>query len=419
MSESTGSGYDPLAASLNGLPVFDVVSALLQNGEREGVHLLRLSEQVAVLETKNQRSILVFRLPLPGAEIPELLEEILERNSRYGTEVIFVGGPPSQGAVIESALPKLLMNPLLVFHLADGGAIARFPGGGSKSGGRLSSLSQVRRLSANEREELKRKGEHDKQSRAVDQKERARFLRRMQGRQPRATYALLGAIVVMFLLQSLWQPSPRYMDELYVRMGALEASLIEQGQWFRMVSVGFLHGGLVHLAMNGFVLFVLGTQMEKVLGSARFLILYTVALLGASFASMQFGSGFSVGASGAIWGLLGGQVSLAYRRPPLLPRSMAESIRPLVKQNILLNLGLSLLPFIDAAAHLGGGIVGLGVLASGVLYPRMSEDATQKEQEDSPQVSFWLGVVAIGCVCLLALGVAQALLWGRPWEMQR
>jgi rhomboid protease GluP len=220
----------------------------------------------------------------------------------------------------------------------------------------------------------------------------------------------------MFLLQNYWQDHAGSSQELFIRMGALAGVLVERGDWWRMISVGFLHGGVMHVGMNGFVLYLLGGQMERVLGSGRFLILYTLALVGGSFASMQFGGGLSVGASGAIWGLLGGQVSLAYRRPALLPKSMAEGLRPLVKQNIILNLGISLLPFIDAAAHLGGGITGAAVLWFGLLYPKSEDQTEANAATESPETPVWLNVLAVACAFLLFYGVVTALRMGRPWE---
>jgi rhomboid protease GluP len=196
--------------------------------------------------------------------------------------------------------------------------------------------------------------------------------------------------------------------------------MVLDGEWWRMISAGFLHGNLMHVGVNSFVLYLLGGQTERVLGSSRFLVLYTAALIGGSFASLNFGHGFSVGASGAVWGLLGAQVALAYGRPPVLPQSIAEAMKPLAKQNVLINVGISFLPGIDAAAHFGGGITGAAVLASGILYRsskragQAGEPPTSLTMRGEPR---WTRYLATACVLLLAGGLAAGLTTWKPWAL--
>ena len=247
---------------------------------------------------------------------------------------------------------------------------------------------------------------------------RSEFFKGLEARTPVVTFGLLASIGLMFLLQSLWAPpaGDTTQENLFtIAMGALYAPLVEQGQWWRMISAGFLHGGLMHVGMNGFVLYLLGGQVERVLGGPRFLVLYTVSLLGGSLASTLFGAGFSVGASGAIWGLLGAQVSLAYGRPPVLPQSIAAGVKQMAKRNVILNLGISLLPGIDAAAHVGGGIAGALLLASGLLYPSVKGPASE-QSSSVPKDPEWLRLLAGGCVLLLAYGIFAALVAGQPWR---
>src|SRR5690606_19417480 len=135
--------------------------------------------------------------------------------------------------------------------------------------------------------------------------------------------------------------------------------------------------------------------------------IYTVALLGGSLASTFLTDGVAVGASGAIWGLLGAQVALAYGRPPVLPASVARAMKPMAMRNLVLNIGISFIGGIDWAAHFGGGIFGGLLLASGILY---ANDAPAKAAaEPTP----FLRLVAGGAVLLLVAGVAAALLVGQ------
>jgi membrane associated rhomboid family serine protease len=275
----------------------------------------------------------------------------------------------------------------------------------------------MRRLSEEEAIALLSTAGTHADSRREEGKERAEFFSRMRGQRPRATIALLGAIFAVFFLQKLWAPGAggSYLqNEFILRMGALYSPLVDEGQWWRMISAGFLHGGLMHVGANSFVLYLLGGQLERVLGLKRFLIIYTMALLGGSLLSLQMlGNGLSVGASGAIWGLLGAQVCLAYGRPPVLPKSIADAMRPAAKQNLILNVGISFMANIDWAAHLGGGLAGAAVLISGVLY----REPPEREGGLSPQEPPWLTLAAGACVLLLVYGVLSALIAGQPWRL--
>jgi hypothetical protein len=100
----------------------------------------------------------------------------------------------------------------------------------------------------------------------------------------------------------------------------------------------------------------------------------------------------------------------------VLPPSLAEAMKPMAKQNILLNLGISLLPGIDAAAHLGGGLTGALVLASGLLYPRTDQPSRDSKRFKPTPAPAWISGLAVASVLLLAYGVLTALFEGQPWD---
>ena len=139
-------------------------------------------------------------------------------------------------------------------------------------------------------------------------------------RTPVVTYTLLGLNTLLLFAAALLtgsgfgllEPSARAL----CRLGALNAAAIaESGQWWRLLTVMVLHGGLLHWAFNSWALWAFGPTLEGMLGWARFLALYVGAGLvgaGASFAFNQTTLG--VGASGAIFGLLGALIAYFFRR---------------------------------------------------------------------------------------------------------
>ncbi|HEY2456950.1 MAG TPA: rhomboid family intramembrane serine protease [Candidatus Acidoferrum sp.] len=126
-------------------------------------------------------------------------------------------------------------------------------------------------------------------------------------------------------------------------------------QWWRMVTGTFLHGGLLHIGMNMMVLLDIAPVVEEVYGSPRFLFLYVACGMGGSALSTIFGKGPSVGASGAILGLIGVLIAVSSKRG-------GESMRALRSRLIswvvtIFAFGL-LVPGIDNWGHFGGLVIG-------------------------------------------------------------
>jgi membrane associated rhomboid family serine protease len=152
---------------------------------------------------------------------------------------------------------------------------------------------------------------------------------------------------------------------------ALAPGLVAQGDWWRLLTAGFLHIGPLHIASNMFALWVLGRDMETALGRGRFLALYLISLLGGSAAVMLFyAPNQSVaGASGAVFGLMGGLlvVLLRVRRP-------VGQVIGLIVVNIVIG---QLVPGISLTGHIGGLITGAVVAAALVYAPRRNQTAVQ------------------------------------------
>lgn len=186
-------------------------------------------------------------------------------------------------------------------------------------------------------------------------------------------------------------------NELAMVPGVPGAIGILDGEYYRLLSAALVHGNLIHLAVNMYSLWVLGTQLEPLLGRARFLALYVVGAVGGSAASYALNAPIvdgrflfsSVGASGAIFALLGAMV-------PVMRRLQLD-LRPLI---VLLAINAFIgfsFAGIDWKAHLGGLLVGLFLGAALAYAP--------KERRTEVQVAaFALAIVVIAAVVVVRTG---------------
>ncbi|HET7436142.1 MAG TPA: rhomboid family intramembrane serine protease [Thermoanaerobaculia bacterium] len=190
----------------------------------------------------------------------------------------------------------------------------------------------------------------------------------MNGRPRRrtpATKALMIAIVIGFAIEIV---TGAWLDgEKLALLGAIVRELIvEHGQWWRLVTAMFLHGDatiggdFLHLAVNLFSLYQIGRLYELMFGGRRFVGLYFATGIAASLTSMWHNPGPSVGASGAIFGIVGAFISSVLRSPRWRHERGARSIvLQLIGWTVLNFLVLMSFPQIDNAAHMGGLVSGL------------------------------------------------------------
>jgi membrane associated rhomboid family serine protease len=212
-----------------------------------------------------------------------------------------------------------------------------------------------------------------------------RFLRAVLSRPATFTFVFLIANVFVFLLTSL--EGAAQSNYVLVRYGAKVNALIDAGEWWRFVTPIFLHGGVAHLLMNMYGLFILGPYVEKLYGSAKFVVFWVVAGVAgvvASYLSVQpemtgtllgrflfkSGDGISVGASGALFGLIGVLfvfgIKFRHELPDGFKRAFGTGMLPTILLNIFIGFAV---PVIDNAAHLGGLVAG-AALALFVGYKR-------------------------------------------------
>jgi len=171
---------------------------------------------------------------------------------------------------------------------------------------------------------------------------------------PRVTYALIAVNVIAFLTeQGQFTLFGSSIHGTVINEGVLyRAGIAEGHQYWRLISSAFLHENFIHIGFNMYLLYLLGMMLEPAIGSIRFFVIYFTALLAGSFGVVFATATPSLGASGAIFGLMGAAVvELRARRVSV----MESGIGGLIVINLILSFSLA---NISVGAHIGGLIGG-------------------------------------------------------------
>ncbi|MCU1227500.1 MAG: hypothetical protein JWO97_384 [Acidobacteria bacterium] len=189
-----------------------------------------------------------------------------------------------------------------------------------------------------------------------------------QPRRAPATWTILIGITIVFAIEYVTGAVPRgfSLDSSIpsmirlMNMGAIVPNMLANGDYRRLVVAMFLHGNIVHWLTNSIALLQLGALYEALFGAPRFLGIYFATGICASLASAYFQQSLSVGASGAIFGILGAFIFSILRSPQYRHQPWTKSlVRQLVFwMAVNLIIGYSF-PFIDNVAHIGGMVSGL------------------------------------------------------------
>jgi membrane associated rhomboid family serine protease len=179
--------------------------------------------------------------------------------------------------------------------------------------------------------------------------------------EPVLTYILIGISVLVWLGGALSGASATGSGGLggstLINDGSVSRLTIEQGDYWRLLTAGFLHSGFLHLLFNMFALYVLGTLLEPAIGMPRFLGVYFTALLAGSFGALLLSPDQNtVGASGAIFGIFAAAFVIARGRGL---EGVASQIGLILLLNVVFTFSV---PGLSIGGHLGG-IVGGGLAA--------------------------------------------------------
>ena len=190
---------------------------------------------------------------------------------------------------------------------------------------------------------------------------------------PIVTQVLIALNVAVAVLGLTMQSDELVFQGGLVANGFLDGELVgvANGEWYRIVTSGFLHSGLLHLGFNMFVLYQLGQLLEPALGRVRFTVVYFVAMLSGSLGVMILSpDNLTVGASGAVFGLMGAAVAALRQRGIDV---MSTGLGGTIVLNLVITFTLS--RYISVGGHVGG-LIG-GFLAGWILVdlgPRYLKD---------------------------------------------
>jgi membrane associated rhomboid family serine protease len=221
------------------------------------------------------------------------------------------------------------------------------------------------------------------------------------------TMTLIAINVAVFVLVLLVTRDPAALSggitDMHLRLGLSKDVLVqpiawqsddggvfitEPDGWYRLVTSGFLHFGIIHIAFKMYFLYVLGPMLEPGLGRVNFLLLYTASLLGGSLGVILFDSGgITAGASGAVFGLLAAATVGLWRRG-VNPFSTG------IGTALVLNLFITFaIPGISIGGHLGGAVAG-AICGAVMLAPA---------HQRGPAWATWATPAAVGLGSVVAV----------------
>jgi len=197
------------------------------------------------------------------------------------------------------------------------------------------------------------------------------FLRAFWTRPSNVTYVLFAVNIVIFILMQLAGGSTN--DRTLLAFGVKSNYEINHGEYWRLVTPIFIHIGLLHIFFNSYAIWVVGPQVEKLYGAARFTIIYVLCGIGGvlgSYWAHPEPQALSAGASGAIFGLFGALLVFGFKYrssiPAVFQKAAGRGVLPVIAINLFIGY---VIPHIDNSAHIAGLITG-ALLAAIIPFQR-------------------------------------------------
>jgi rhomboid protease GluP len=213
------------------------------------------------------------------------------------------------------------------------------------------------------------------------------FLQALWNRRVRITYIFFAINILIFILMEFAGGTTN--EATLLAFGVKSNPEINHGEIWRLVTPIFIHIGLLHLFFNSYALWVVGPQVEKLYGGARFLILYVMTgVAGVLGSYWRHPESVSAGASGAIFGLFGALLVFGFKYrnsiPPFFQKAVGRGVLPVILINLVIGFSI---PGIDNSAHIGGLLAG-AALAAIIPYDKPSPGVS--DSQGGPNALFQL-----------------------------
>ncbi|GEM_PF-1425695 len=220
---------------------------------------------------------------------------------------------------------------------------------------------------------------------------------------PYVTYILTGINVIIFLM--MMAVGHGNVDSVAEMFGAKVNVLIQHGQWWRLLTPIFLHGSWLHLISNSLSLVWFGSSIERLYGARKYLLIYVTAGIVGNIASYIHMPGLSLGASGAIFGLVGAGLMFPIRFRSLLPKDAPQKILGQILPIAVINLIIgSTTPSIDNWAHMGG-------LAGGAIVALFLIPDALTDRQPNRALGAMLSAACIGAILIILLAGFKQWQW--------
>jgi rhomboid protease GluP len=220
---------------------------------------------------------------------------------------------------------------------------------------------------------------------------------------PIVTYSIMGITIVVYLLQMISQ-SLLGID-LPAELGMKVNELIAGGQFWRLITPVLLHGSIMHIGFNMYALYLFGGRLERYFGHGRFLTMYLISGFAGNVISMMFTESPSLGASTAVFGLLGAQGVFIYQNRALFGNQTQQALQSIIMV-ALINLFIGLSPGIDNWGHIGGLVAGVIFtwLGGPLLSPSGAYPYARLEDQRGSSEVLVATAVTIGFFAILTIG---------------
>ncbi|MED3662976.1 rhomboid family intramembrane serine protease [Ureibacillus terrenus] len=181
------------------------------------------------------------------------------------------------------------------------------------------------------------------------------FIRTENFRQYIKFYPVVSTLIALNIIAYIITSLP-FIGNMVLYLGMSVNWLIAEGEWWRVITSTFLHGGFFHILFNMFSLFLFGPELERIAGKLRFITIYLFSGIFGNVATFIIESPdyASVGASGSIYGIFGAYAALAYYTKNTIPQ-LNQIIMPIIVIGLIMTF---LQPGINISAHIGGLITG-------------------------------------------------------------